>query len=77
MPEDNHINKETKEKMQNLANKLFILTQAYTYFCNSIESDDLKEKSHGLPCCAKLIQEYIGGIQDNYSEIQDILNIAY
>lgn len=33
---DNYVNDETKEKMQDIAEKLFILLHGYSYFCDSI-----------------------------------------
>lgn len=39
---DNYVNDETKEKMQDIAEKLFILLHGYSYFCDSIEGEIFK-----------------------------------
>ena len=42
---DNYVNDETKEKMQDIAEKLFILLHGYSYFCDSIEGEIFQDNA--------------------------------
>ena len=73
---DNYINDETKEKMQDIAEKLFILLHGYSYFCDSIEGEIFQDIALKLSSYAYLLKEYIIGVKEKYTEILDILDVA-
>ena len=73
---DNYINDETKEKMQDIAEKLFILLHGYSYFCYSIEAEIFQDNALKLSSYAYLLKEYIIGVKEKYTEILDILDVA-
>ena len=67
---------ETKEKMQDIAEKLFILLHGYSYFCDSIEGEIFQDNALKLSSYAYLLKEYIIGVKEKYTEILDILDVA-
>ena len=73
---DNYVNDETKEKMQDIAEKLFILLHRYSYFCDSIEGEIFQDNALELSSYAYLLKEYITGVKEKYTEILDILDVA-
>lgn len=78
MEKENYINEKTKEKMQKVSQKLFILCHGFSYFCNSIENDGFNDEAAlGLSSYALQLQAYILDIHEKYNEIQDILDVAY
>ena len=52
---DNYVNDETKEKMQDIAEKLFILLHGYSYFCDSIEGEIFQDNALELSSYAYLL----------------------
>ncbi len=76
MEKENYINAKTKEKMQEVAYKLFILCHGFSYFCNSIENEIFEDANLGISSYALLINAYILDIRKEYGEIQDILGVA-
>lgn len=77
MEKENYINEKTKEKMQELSYKLFILVHGFSYFCNSVENESFNGADLGISSYALLINAYISDIRDKYNEIQDSLGVVY
>lgn len=72
MLNDNYINDETKTKMQDIAEKLFILLHGYSCFCDSIEGEIFHDNALELSSYAYLLKEYIIGVKEKYTEILDV-----
>ena len=77
MLNDNYINKKTKTKMQDIAEKLFILLHGYSYFCDSIEGEIFHDNALELSSYAYLLKEYIIGVKEKYTEILEILDVTH
>lgn len=74
---ENYVNDETKEKIQEVSHKLFILVHGFSYFCNSIENEIFDDADLGVSSYALLINAYISDIREKFNEIQDSLGVAF